>query len=183
MQDFGRMKEEHTLSRKLNKIQLLTLLRPRNMRWDKRIHKRLEIRPPPLRQRIPNLPLLIHALPTKLRAHRRQSFIQPFFEPRDLFVFRLEVVAGEFEERVGDLQHEDVGVVVFVADEDAFASAPHAVLGVVFFEALEAREDGGIFFWLGLFGAECVVGEGVEADGFGLVAVEGIGENRRVGGL
>ena len=54
---------------------------------------------------------------------------------------------------------------------------------IVLFEALEAREDGGVFFWLGFFGAEGVVGEGVEPDCFGLVAVEGFGEERWVGGL
>ena len=74
-------------------------------------------------------------------------------------------------------------MVVFVADEDTFAGSAHAVLFIVLFEAFEAREDGGVFFWLGLFGAESVVGEGVEADGFRLVAVEGFGEERRVGGL
>jgi len=74
-------------------------------------------------------------------------------------------------------------MVVFVADENAFAGAPHAVLGVVFFETLEAREDGGVFFGLGFFCAEGVVGEGIEADCLGLVAVEGFGEERGVGGL
>ena len=74
-------------------------------------------------------------------------------------------------------------MVVFVADEDTFAGSAHAVLFIVLFEAFKAREDRGVFFWLGLFGAEGVVGEGVEADGFRLVAVEGFGEKRWVGGL
>lgn len=74
-------------------------------------------------------------------------------------------------------------MVVFVADEDSFAGSAHAMLIIVLFEAFEAREDGGVFFWLRLFGSEGVVGEGVEADGFGLVAVEGFGEERWVGGL
>lgn len=74
-------------------------------------------------------------------------------------------------------------MIVFVADEDAFAGSAHAVLGVVFFEALEAREHGGVFFGLRFFGAEGVVGEGVEADCLGLIAVEGVGEEGRVGGL
>ena len=74
-------------------------------------------------------------------------------------------------------------MIVFVADEDSFAGSAHAVLIIVLFEALEASENGGVFFWLGLFGAEGVVGEGVEADGFRLVAVKGFGEKRWVGGL
>jgi len=74
-------------------------------------------------------------------------------------------------------------MVVFVADEDSFAGSAHAVLLIVLFETFETGEDRGVFFWLGFFGAEGVVGEGVEADGFRLVAVEGFGEERRVGGL
>ena len=117
-----------TLSRKLDEIQLLTLLRPRDMRWDEWVHEGLEIRPPPLRQRITNLPLLIDALATKLCAYRRQSLIQPHLEAFDLVILRLQVVAGQLEEGVGDLQHQDVGMVVFVADEDAFAGSAHAML-------------------------------------------------------
>jgi hypothetical protein len=72
---------------------------------------------------------------------------------------------------------------VLVADQDPFGGAPHPVQGVVFFEAFEARGDGGVFLGLGFFGAEGVVGEGVEADGLGLVGVEIKGYYRRVGGL
>ena len=85
----------------------------------------------------------------------------------------MEVVAGEFEEGVGDLQHEDLGVVVFVADEDCLAGAPHAMLVVVCLEALETREHRGVFFGLCFFGAEGVVGERVETDSLWLVGVEG----------
>lgn len=74
-------------------------------------------------------------------------------------------------------------MVVFVANEDSFAGSAHTVLFIVLFEAFEAREDGGVFFWLGFFGAEGVVGEGVEPNGFGLVAVERFGEKRRIGRL
>jgi hypothetical protein len=76
-----------------------------------------------------------------------------------------------------------VRVVVLVADKDSFAGSAHAIINVVFFEALEAREDGGVFFWLRFFRAECVVGERVEADCFRLVGIEGVGKERWVGGL
>ena len=72
---------------------------------------------------------------------------------------------------------------MFVTDEDSFAGSAHAVLVIVFFEALEACEDGGVFFWLRFFGAEGVIGEGEEADCFGLVAVEGFGELWGIRGL
>lgn len=44
-----------------------------------------------------------------------------------------------------------------MADEDAFASSAHAVLDIMFFEAAKTSENGGIFFWLGFFGAKGVV--------------------------
>lgn len=66
---------------------------------------------------------------------------------------------------------------VLVADEDALAGPPHPMLLVVFLQAVEARNHGGVFFGLVFFGAEGVVAEGVEADGFGLVCVEGGGED------
>lgn len=47
----------------------------------------------------------------------------------------------------------------------------------------EARGDGGVFFWLGGFGGEVVVGEGVEAEGWWLVGVEWEGSSWWVGGL
>lgn len=119
-----------------------------------RIQERLEIRPPPLRQTIPDFPVQI----TLLWIRGRKPLIQPVLEALDLFVAGEEVVAGELEEGVGDLQHQDVWVVVLVADEDGFAGAAHAVVGVVILETLQAGEDRRVFFRLGLFGAECVVG-------------------------
>lgn len=74
-------------------------------------------------------------------------------------------------------------MVVFVADEDALACTPHAVLDIMLLEALEARENRGILLGLGFFGAEGVVGERVETDCLRLVAIEIFGEDRRVRGL
>ena len=67
-------------------------------------------------------------------------------------------------------------VVVLVADENPFAGPSHAMLVVVFFQAPEPCKDRGVFFWLVFFGAEGVVAEGIEANGFGLVGVEGFWE-------
>jgi hypothetical protein len=76
-----------------------------------------------------------------------------------------------------------VRVIVLVAHENPFASSAHTVHDIVLFETSEACEDGGVFFRLGFLGAESVVGEGVEANCFGLVGIEGVGEKRRIGGL
>jgi hypothetical protein len=72
---------------------------------------------------------------------------------------------------------------MLVAHEDPLAGPPHAVHDIMLFEALEARKNGGVFFRLGFFRAKGVVRERVKADCFGLVAIERLGENRRVGGL
>ena len=52
---------------------------------------------------------------------------------------------------------------MLVADHDGLAGAAHAVGVIVLLETLQAGEDGGVFFRLGFFGAERVVGHGVEA--------------------
>ena len=64
------------------------------MRRNKRIHERLKVRPPPLRKRIPNLPLVVDALARKLRADRRKALVQPRLEALDLVDLSVEVVAG-----------------------------------------------------------------------------------------
>lgn len=83
----------------------------------------------------------------------------------------------QLEEGVCDLQHEDVRVVVLVADQDAFASPSHAMLRVVFFQSLQSRKDRRILFWLAIFGSECVVAQGEQANRLGLVAVEVLGDD------
>jgi hypothetical protein len=51
------------------------------------------------------------------------------------------------------------------------------MLNIVLFKAPKACEDRGVFFRLGFFGAESVVGEGIEAYCFGLIGVEGLGKD------
>lgn len=84
---------KHTTLRQLNQIQLLTLLRPRHMRRQERIHEGLEIRPPPLRQRVPNLPFVIDALAGELGADGSQAFVQSELKAFDFVVFGLEVIS------------------------------------------------------------------------------------------
>jgi hypothetical protein len=156
----------------VNKVQLLALLRSSDMRWDERVHEGLEIGSPPLRQRITDLPLFIDTLTTELRTNWSQALIQSNLEAFNLVILGVQVVSRQLEEGVGDLQHQDVGMVMFVADKNAFASPSHSMSDIVLFKALEACEDGGVFFRLGFLGTEGVVREGVEADCFGLVAVE-----------
>lgn len=70
------------------------------------------------------------------------------------------------------MQHENVRVVVFVTDQDAFAGSAHAMLLVVLFQPLQACEHGRILLWLVLFSPKGVVAERIEADGGRLVCVE-----------
>ena len=83
-----------TALRQLDKIQLLALLWPRHMRRQERIHEGLEVRSPPLSQRIPNLPLpLIDALAAELGSDGREPLVQPLLEAGDLFGVGGEVVS------------------------------------------------------------------------------------------
>jgi len=51
-----------------------------------------------------------------------------------------KVVSGQLEEGVCDLQHEDVWVIVVVADKNALTGSSHAVFVVVLFQALQTSE-------------------------------------------
>ena len=65
----------------------------------------------------------------------------------------------QLEECICNLQHEDVRVVVLVADKYAFTCPSHAMFLVMLFETLQPRKNRRILFWLSIFCAECVVAE------------------------
>lgn len=81
----------------------------------------------------------------------------------------------QLKKRVRNLQHQDMWVIVLMADEDALAGSTHAMLIVVLFQSLQASEHRGVFFRLVLFGAEGVVAKREETDGGRLVCVECFG--------
>lgn len=58
-------------------------------------HERLEVRSPPLRKAVPNLPLIVHSVRrielTRLGG-RRESVVQTLLEPLNLILSRLQVV-------------------------------------------------------------------------------------------
>lgn len=78
----------------------------------------------------------------------------------------------QLEKRVRDLQHQNMWVIVFMADQDSFAGSAHAMFHIMLFQSLQTCEYRGILFGLMLFGAESVVAEGEEANGGRLVCVE-----------
>lgn len=76
--------EERTTPGQLDKVQLLALLWPRDVRRNEGVHERLEVGAPPLRESIADLPLIVDALACKLRTDRRKALVQPRFETFDL---------------------------------------------------------------------------------------------------
>ena len=64
------------------------------MRWDERVHEGLEIWPPPLRQCVTNLPLVVDAFASELRAYRRKALVQPGLEAFDLVILGAQIVSG-----------------------------------------------------------------------------------------
>ena len=71
-----RVQEERTTFGQLDEIQLLALLGSRHMRRQKRIHEGFEIGPPPLRNGIRNVPLVIDALTRELGPRRCQALVE-----------------------------------------------------------------------------------------------------------
>ena len=60
---------------------------------------------------------------------------------------------SQLEERVRDLEHEDVWVSVVVNDENPFHCSSHTEIFIVVLKTLKTSGDGGIFLRLCLFGA------------------------------
>jgi hypothetical protein len=83
---------QRTATRKLNKVELLALLRPCDVRGDERVHECFKVWSPPLRKRVTDLPFIIDALACELRANWCQALVQPCLETFDLVVFGAQVV-------------------------------------------------------------------------------------------
>jgi hypothetical protein len=83
----------HTAARKLDEVELLTLLWPGDVRGDEWVHECLEVGSPPLRKCVSNLPLIVDALACELRADWCKALVQPGLEAFDLVIFGAEVVA------------------------------------------------------------------------------------------
>jgi hypothetical protein len=83
-----------TATWKLYEVELLTLLRARDVCRDKWVHERLEVGPPPLRQCVTDLPLVVDAFACELGADGRETLVEPRLEALDLVVFCTEIVAG-----------------------------------------------------------------------------------------
>jgi hypothetical protein len=167
---------------KLDEVELLAFLGSRDVRGNEGVHEGLEVSPPPLRKTIPDLPVAgLFALAQS--SHGSQPLVQTNLKAIDLRIIRLQVIAWKLEKGIGDLEHQYMGVVVLVADENALAGAAHAVKTVMLLEPLKSRQHGWVLLRLGLLDAEGVVRERVEADGLRLVGVKGEGDDRRLGRL
>lgn len=114
----------------LDKIELLALLGTCDVCWDERIHEGLEVGAPPLGKAVANMPVACR-LAVAQTADGSQALVQALLKTLHLVVLGLEVVARQLKEGIGYLKHQDVWVVVLVADENALAGAAHAVLVVV----------------------------------------------------
>lgn len=68
---------------------------------------------------------------------------------------------GQFEECIGNLQHQDVRMVMLMADQYSFARPSHAMQLVVLLQPLQSRNDRRVFFRLIFLGAEGVVAQWV----------------------
>lgn len=63
------------------------------MSREERVHESFEIRTPPLRKSITNLPGLVDTFARKLRADRSETFVQALLETVNFFIFIVQVVA------------------------------------------------------------------------------------------
>lgn len=137
----------------------------------KGVHESLEVGAPPLSEAVADLPIGLF-LALAQAAHGREPLVQALLESFDLVVLGLEIISGELEEGVGYLEHEDVRVVVLVADQDAFAGAAHSMRRVMLLKSLQAGEHTGVLLGLGFLDTEGVVRERVQTNCLGLAGIE-----------
>lgn len=144
-------------------------------------HERLKVGSPPLRQAISDLPLVVNAMGRVELARidgRREAVVESALEPLDLVFAWLQIVArsigprsaykkgreegggieetkadAQFEERVGNLEHEDVRVSMVMHDEDPLDGAAHTKVFIVILQPLQTRGDGWVFLRLRFLGA------------------------------
>lgn len=116
-----------TTLRQLDKVQLLALLWSGDVGGDEGVHEGLKVGTPPLGKTVADLPVAA-LLALADATNRSQTLVKTGLEALDLVVLGSEVVAWQLEEGVCDLQHQDVRVVVLVADENALAGAAHSML-------------------------------------------------------
>ena len=77
----------------VDQVELLALLGPGDVRGQERVHEGLEVGPPPLRQAVAHLPLVVDGVARELVADGREALIEARLEARDLVVGGAEVVA------------------------------------------------------------------------------------------
>lgn len=70
----------------------------------------------------------------------------------------------QLEEGIGDLEHQDVGNAVFMADQDALASSANSMKVVLIFQALEALDHRAVLLGLVLLCSKGVIRERVQTE-------------------
>lgn len=141
------------------------------MCWYERIHESLKVGPPPLSKTFANFPVS-SLLALAYATDGGKPLIEPDLEAFLFSIIRPKVVARELEKCVCNLKHQNMWVVVFMTNENAFAGATHAMVGEVLLETFQPGDNGGIFFRLRFLDAKCVVRKGVESDFLGLLGIE-----------
>jgi hypothetical protein len=71
----GAVPDKRTAAGKLYEVELLALLRPRDVRRDEWVHESLEIGSPPLRQCVADLPLVVDTFACELGADWRKALV------------------------------------------------------------------------------------------------------------
>jgi len=127
------------------------------MCWNKRIHEGLKVGPPPLGKTLADFPISSF-LALAYATDRGKSFVESKLEAFFFTILMPELLAAKLEKGIRDLEHQNVRVIVLMANEDALAGATHAMVGKVLLEAFQTGDDGRIFFGLRFLDTECVVG-------------------------
>ena len=136
-------------------------------------HESLEIWSPPLSETVTNLPFIVYtvrAVELLRLLWRSEPDVQATLEAFYLIFAGFKVVTRsaksqrkkmgkrnvQFEESIGDLEHENMGMPVVMNNENPLYGSSHAKILIIVLKALETGRNGRIFFWLGFLGTKRV---------------------------
>ena len=65
----------------------------------------------------------------------------------------------QFEECIGNLEHEDMRMIMLVADKDTFTSSSHSMFFIVLLQPAQTSRDRRIFFGLMFFYSKVIIAQ------------------------
>lgn len=139
--------------RELDEVELFALFGARDVGWEEGVHEGFEVGAVPLGEGVGDVPVEVGGFAFGEGAGWCQAFVQAGFEAGDFFRVVGKVVAGagssstlcintqdrgvyaQLEEGIRNLKHQDMRMIVLMADQHPLTRPPHSVFLIVLFQS------------------------------------------------